>query len=175
MSRYHEAIDQIEKAQASKLLPKRDLARSHNYLTFVYARWGLVRNAFDASRQAINLFDEDDQAKELAHAHSNFAWMFVRAKRFDKAEQLYDEIGFGPEDKPYCWSLVARCEIALHRENFDRAMQWVQLGLEDALPAAKLSKDRKKQLRGTFYLLQSRCLYANGEFVQSRISLRKSN
>ena len=168
MSRYDEAIDRIKKAQASKLLLKRDLARSYNYLTFVYARQGLVRNAFDACRQSINLFDDDDQAQELAHAQGNFAWMFVRAKRFDKAEQLYDEIGFGPEDKPYCWSLVARCEIALHRENFDRATQWVQLGLE-ALPAAKLSKSRRKQLRSTFYLLLSRCLYAKGEFVKAEI------
>ena len=174
VSRPDEAIDRIKKAQASKLLPKRDLARSYNYLTFVYARRGLVRKAFDASREAINLFDDDDPAQELSHAHSNFAWMFVRAKRFDKAEQLYDEIGFGPEDKPYCWSLAARCEIALHRENFDRAMQWVQLGLEDALPAAKLSKDRKKQLKGTFYLLQSRCLYAKGEFVEAESVCEKA-
>ena len=167
MSRYDEAIDRIKKAQASKLLSKGQLARSYNLLTFAYGRLGLVRNAFDASRQAINLFDDDDQAQELAHAQGNFAWMFVRTKRFDKAEQLYDEIGFGPEDRPYCWSLVARCEIALHRENFDRATQWIQLGLEDALPAAKLSNNRKKQLRGTFYLLQSRCLYAKGEFVKA--------
>ena len=31
----------LKKAQASKLLPKRDLARSYNYLTFVYARMGV--------------------------------------------------------------------------------------------------------------------------------------
>ena len=92
---YDEAIDQIKIAQASKLLSKRQLARSYNLLTFAYGRLGLVRKAFDASRQTINLFDDDDQSQVLAHAHSNFAWMFVRTKRFDKAEQLYDEIGFG--------------------------------------------------------------------------------
>ena len=174
MLRYEEAIEWIDKAQASKLLSKRQLARSYNLLTFAYGRLGLVRNAFDASRQTINLFDVDDQSQELAHAHSNFAWMFVRTERFDKAEQLYDEIGFGPEDKPYCWSLVARCEIALHRENFDKVMQLVQLGLEDALPAAKLSKIRKKELRGTFYLLQSRCLYAKKEFVKAESDCKKA-
>ena len=117
----------------------------------------------------------DDPAQELAHAHSNFAWMFVRAKRFDKAEQLYDEIGFGPEDKPYCWSLVARCEIALHRENFDRATQWVQLGLEDALPAAKLSSRSKEAVERHVLPASVTMPLCQGRICQSRIRLRKSN
>ena len=167
IQRYEEAVDWIKKAQASKLLPKRDLAYSYNLLIYAYSRLGLVRNAFDASRETIALFGNDDQAEELAYAQSNFAWMFVRTRRFDKAEQLYDEIAFGPEDKPYCGSLIARCEIALHRKNFDKAMQIIQLGDEVALPAANLTKARKRQLRGTFYLFKSRCLYAKGEFVKA--------
>ena len=168
LNRYQEAIELIEKAQASNHLSKSELARSYNHLSFAWGRLGLVRNSFDACRRAIALYKDGEQAEELTIAKSNFAWMLVRTKRFDKAEQLYDEIVLRPEDKPYTWSLVARCEIALHRKNFDRAMQLSQLGIEAVGVTQQLSNIRKNQVKGTLYMIQSQCLYANKEFAKAK-------
>ena len=171
---YSEAIEWIRKAHASNLLSRTDLARSYNHLAFAYGRMGLVGDAFDACHETISLYEDHERAEELLTAKTRFVWMFIRSKNFDRAEQLYDEIALTPEDKVYVWSFIIRCEIAMHRKNFDRALHWSQLGLEHVDSDRYFPKARKRQMRGVLYLVQSRCFCAKGEFAKAEAACEQA-
>ena len=166
--RYDKCIEWLKKAQASKLLPKHDLGKSYNDLAFCCGRLGLVGDAFDASHQVIELFKDDRRAQLAQIAYANIAWMYVRSRRYDRAKKLYDEMALTPEDRPYFFSLIGRCVIALHQKDVDLAIRLSQLGLDHAESTDRLKGARKNRITGVLLLIQSQCFYRKEKFTKAQ-------
>ena len=172
--RFSEAIEWIKKAHDSEQLLKRDLAHSYNTIGFAFRRMGMVRKAFDAFHQAIAMYNDDPQAEEVKIAKNNLAWMFIRTNNFDRAESFYDGMTLKPEDTTYFAVLIGQCEIALHRDDFDRAIELTRLGLERIQSARPLKKNRSARLTGVLHLIRSRCYFAQGDIATAQAHCEKA-
>ena len=172
VGKFKESIELIKKARASQLLSQKDLIASNLVLGVSCGRLGLFEQAF-AANQAVLIDAKSGGLSEQDHgfrlAKSNLAWMLVRMKEFEKAKVLYDELDpLDPKTLLFLRVSLGRCEIALSKNDIDKAMELSQNALDicEAQKGefGKWRSQMKRGLIGLAYLIQTRCYFERGEF-----------
>ena len=178
--RYKKAIEWVKKAQTSKLLSKRDLVTSNIVLGVACGRLGLLEQAFAANQEVLALAGGDTEVHQVRIAKNNIAWLLVRLKKYEKATAVYDEL----EPVEHAQTLflrvkLGRCEIALGRNEVDRAMELSESAIEvgktiQEIEVNEWAKKNRRGLIGLLYLIQARCFYEREDYSAAQTACEQA-